>query len=89
MNEKKKTDMRASSSLLILQFSRDWTEPECDREYRKNTKLNKTEQIENISGQQLQEELDKIIRDYKEKKKIKTQQQNNENTLNKKFIINV
>ena len=73
--------------MLIPQFSRDWTEPECDREYRKAQKM-KNDDLENITGEQLQEELDKIIRDYKEKKQQK-QVQSNEKVANKKFIINV
>ena len=48
----------------------------------------KNDDLENITGEQLQEELDKIIRDYKEKKQQK-QVQSNEKVANKKFIINV
>ena len=44
--------------------------------------------LENITGEQLQEELDKIIRDYKQKK-LETQQTLNNKTLDEKFIISV
>ena len=46
--------------------------------------------LENISGEQLQEELDKIIRDYKRKKQIEARQKNKEPSKgDEKFIISV
>ena len=73
------------------------TEPECDREFSKKTKSSQkilindhNDGLENISGEQLQEELDKIIRDYKRKKQIEARQKNKEPSKgDEKFIISV
>ena len=73
------------------------TEPECDREFSKKTKSSQkilindhNDGLENISGEQLQEELDKIIRDYKRKKQIEARQKNKEPSRgDEKFIISV
>ena len=81
--------------ILIYQLFRELTEPECDRDYN-NKKLKMLQKmimtdeddLENITGEQLQEELDKIIRDYKQKK-LETQQTLNNKTLDEKFIISV
>ena len=46
--------------------------------------------IENITGEQLQKELDQIIRDYKQKKQSNTQNHRKERSSDdKKFIISV
>ena len=77
----------------LLHF-RELTEPECDRDYNnKKMKMlhnisNTNDDIENISGEQLQEELDKIIRDYQQKK-LNNQQTNNNPQMDEKFIISV
>ena len=48
------------------------------------------EGVEDITGEQLQQELDQIIRDYKEKKQQESQKQNKEVPPNEhKFIISV
>ena len=48
------------------------------------------ENIENITGEQLQKELDQIIRDYKKKKRNNTQNHRKDgNSDDKKFIISV
>ena len=48
------------------------------------------ENIENITGEQLQKELDQIIRDYKKKKRNNTQNPRKDgNSDDKKFIISV
>lgn len=48
------------------------------------------EAVEDITGEQLQQELDQIIRDYKEKKQQESQKQNKEVPPNEhKFIISV
>ena len=73
------------------------TEPECDREFSRKTKSSQkilindhNDGLENISGEQLQEELDKIIRDYKRKKQIEARQKNKESSRgDEKFIISV
>ena len=73
------------------------TEPECDREFSRKTKSSQkilindhNDGLENISGEQLQEELDKIIRDYKRKKQIDARQKNKESSRgDEKFIISV
>ena len=73
------------------------TEPECDREFSRKTKSSQkilindhNDGLENISGEQLQEELDKIIRDYKRKKQIDERQKNKESSRgDEKFIISV
>ena len=49
---------------------------------------NTNDDIENISGEQLQQELDKIIRDYQQKK-LNNQQTNNNPQMDEKFIISV
>ena len=73
------------------------TEPECDREFSRKTKSSQkilindhNDGLENISGEQLQEELDKIIRDYKRKKQMEARQKNKESSRgDEKFIISV
>ena len=50
---------------------------------------NDNDDIENITGEQLQQELDKIIRDYKEKKLSSQQSSNNQSSMDEKFIISV
>ena len=48
------------------------------------------ENIENITGEQLQKELDQIIRDYKKKKRNNTQNPRKDGSSDdKKFIISV
>ena len=67
------------------------TEPECDRDYsslgrdQDRSRSREEDQVENISSEQLQEELDRIIANYKEKKnKLKSEKASDE-----KFIISV
>ena len=55
---------------------RDLTEPECDRD----------QGLEDISGEQLQMELEKIIQDYR---RDKHRQENKEKSKQEKFIISV
>ena len=72
---------------------RELTEPECDRDYsslgrdqeRSRSRASEGDQLENISSQQLQEELDRIIANYKEKKNKK----NSSKASDEKFIISV
>ena len=55
-----------------------------------NNQLENQDTIENITGEQLQQELDQIIRDYKQKKQNSSQnQKKGRNSENKKFIISV
>ena len=84
---------------------RELTEPECDRDlYSKKMSWlqqmmggeeqkmagDQEEGVEDITGEQLQQELDQIIRDYKEKKQQESQKQNKEVPPNEhKFIISV
>ena len=72
---------------------RELTEPEFDRDYsslgrdqeRSRSRASEGDQLENISSQQLQEELNRIIANYKEKKNKK----NSEKASDEKFIISV
>ena len=51
---------------------------------------NEGEGVEDITGEQLQQELDQIIREYKEKKQQESHKQNKEVPPNEhKFIISV
>ena len=83
---------------------RELTEPECDRDLyskkmswlqqmmRGEEKMagEEGEGVEDITGEQLQQELDQIIREYKEKKQQESHKQNKEVPPNKhKFIISV
>ena len=84
---------------------RELTELECDRDlYSKKMSWlqqmmggegekmagDQEEGVEDITGEQLQQELDQIIRDYKEKKQQESQKQNKEVPPNEhKFIISV
>jgi len=72
-------------------YCRELTEPECDRDYsslgrdQERGRSREEDQVENISSEQLQEELDRIIANYKEKKnKLNSKQASDE-----KFIISV
>ena len=83
---------------------RELTEPECDRDlYSKKMSWlqqmmggeeqvvgEEGEGVEDITGEQLQQELDQIIREYKEKKQQESHKQNKEVPPNEhKFIISV
>ena len=68
-----------SPVLTPVVLLRELTEPECDRNPG-NTAL------EDISGEQLQLELEQIIQDYRRKKQ---KQENIEKNKQEKFIISV
>ena len=66
------------STLILL--LRELTEPECDRD------SSRVAALEDISGEQLQLELEQIIEDYRRKKQ---KQENIEKNKQEKFIISV
>jgi len=77
------------SLLASTADSRELTEPECDREYwlhgNERSGSNERDLVENISREQLQQELDMIIANYKAKKNKK----NEEKAAEDKFTISV
>ena len=70
---------------------RELTEPECDRDYstflgqNQERSLSEVDLLENITSQQLQQELDQIIENYKKKKN----KNNSAKSEEEKFIISV
>ena len=67
-----------------------WLQQMMGHDPKINTKSNDPDDIdniENITGEQLQKELDQIIRDYKQKKQNNSQ--NHRKDDDKKFIISV
>ena len=66
-----------TQGLTLVPPCRELTEPECDRDQ---------DALEDISGEQLQMELEKIIQDYRrDKQKL----HNTEKSKQEKFIISV
>ena len=82
-----------SDTLYVLTplLYRELTEPECDRDYstflgqNQERSLSEVDLLENITSQQLQQELDQIIENYKKKKN----KNNSAKSEEEKFIISV
>ena len=70
--------------LPLILLLRELTEPECDRDPSRGASVNNA--LEDISGEQLQLELEQIIEDYRRKKQ---KQENIEKNKQEKFIISV
>jgi len=77
--------------------SRELTEPECDREWVRRGRRSRSvgrpeeegeEEIENISSEQLQQELNTIIANYQQEKARKAQEANS-GEQSQRFIISV